>query len=156
MSGHWSVAPVMSGLSCSAASKEMEQIIRRLESGSVLTKFYNKGKPERKTFFVRLETRQLLWTSGSNDRRNGIDGFVDLREVKEVRIGPITKIMDKILEEEFLRKWERQQCLSLLYGQTFRLKTLSCVGMSHNRLISLLTVYSQRCLRENVSNGFEA
>ena len=132
MSGHWSYGPVMSGLSCSAASKEMEQIIRRLESGSVLTKFYNKNKPERKTFFVRLETRQLLWTTGSNDRRNGIEGAIDLREVKEVRIGPLSKIMDKIFEEEFLRKWERSQCLSLLYGQIFRLKTLSCIGMSYN------------------------
>ena len=127
MSSHWSVGPVMS---CLAASKEMEQIIRRLESGSVLTKFFNKGKPERKTFFVRLETRQLFWTTGSNDRKTGIEGSIDLREVKEVRIGPISKLMDKMLEEDFFRKWERQQCLSLLYGQSFRLKTLCCVGMS--------------------------
>ena len=126
MSGHWNVSPVMS---CLAASKEMEQTIRRIESGSTLTKFFNKGKPERKTFFVRLETRQLFWTTGSTDRKTGIEGSIDLREVKEVRIGPISKLMDKMVEEEFIRKWERNQCLTILYGQSFRLKTLSCHGM---------------------------
>jgi phosphatidylinositol phospholipase C gamma-1 len=109
------------------ASKETEQIVRRLEQGSVLTKFYNKGKPERKTFFVRLETRQLVWTVSG---KTAIEGSLDLREVKEVRIGPISKIFDKWHEEECVRKWDRGQCLSLLYGNSFRLKTLSCVGMT--------------------------
>jgi hypothetical protein len=129
---HWSAGAIGAGMSFSAASKEMAGIIRRLQSGSVLTKFYNKGKPERKTFFVSLETRQLVWTTGSVDMKSGMDGLVDLREVKEVRIGPISKIMDKMLEEDVFRKWDKQQCLSLLYGQQFRLKTLSCIGRSHS------------------------
>ncbi len=107
-------------------SREMEQIVHRLEQGSVLTKFYNKGKPERKTFFVKLETRQLVWTVSG---KTAVEGCIHLREVKEVRIGPISKIFDKWHEEESVRKWDRGQCLSLLYGNTFRLKTLSCVGM---------------------------
>jgi hypothetical protein len=111
----------------SLRSREMEQIVHRLEQGSVLTKFYNKGRPERKTFFVRLETRQLVWTVSG---KTSIEGCLDLREVKEVRIGPISKIFDKWHEEECMRKWDRGQCLSLLYGNSFRLKTLSCVGMA--------------------------
>lgn len=40
---------------------EMEQIISQLERGTIITRFYPRKKPERKTLMVRRETRQLLW-----------------------------------------------------------------------------------------------
>lgn len=57
-----------------------------------------------------------------------IGGFVsvDLREVKEVRLGRNSKIFDKWPEDA--RKWDPAQCFVIFYGNTFRLKTLSCVG----------------------------
>ncbi|XP_054165065.1 1-phosphatidylinositol 4,5-bisphosphate phosphodiesterase gamma-1-like isoform X2 [Oppia nitens] len=105
--------------------KEMSAIIQRLENGLVLAKFFNKAKPERRKFAVKLKTRQLIWT---DPQKSTIEGIIDLREVKEVRIGPINKIMDRMLEEDPLKGYQKQQCLSVLYGQTFRLKTLSCAA----------------------------
>lgn len=43
-----------------ASVPEIEQIYRKLEQGSDLLKFYLKGKPERRTFCVKLETRQVI------------------------------------------------------------------------------------------------
>jgi phosphatidylinositol phospholipase C gamma-1 len=40
---------------------EMEQIISQLERGTVVTKFYPRKRPERKTLMVRRETRQIVW-----------------------------------------------------------------------------------------------
>lgn len=112
------------GLS-SLASKEMEQIIRRLEQGSILTKFYQKGKPERRNFFIKLDTRQIIWQRPIAGK-NVLEGSVDLREVKEIRIGPSSKIFERWHEDT--KKWESGQCFVVLYGTVFRLKTLSCVG----------------------------
>jgi len=40
---------------------EMEQIISQLERGTVVTKFYPRKRPERKTLMIRRETRQIVW-----------------------------------------------------------------------------------------------
>lgn len=45
---------------------EMEQIISQLERGTVVTKFFPKKRPERKTLMIRRETRQILWARTSN------------------------------------------------------------------------------------------
>lgn len=39
---------------------EIEKIYRKLEQGSDLLKFYLEKKPERRTFCVKLETRQII------------------------------------------------------------------------------------------------
>lgn len=41
---------------------ELEQIVRKLENGMTLVKFYQKGRPEKRRFFVKHETRQLVWS----------------------------------------------------------------------------------------------
>ncbi|KAJ1194720.1 hypothetical protein NDU88_004006 [Pleurodeles waltl] len=43
------------------------RILRSLEMGSVLTLFYQKKsqRPERRTFQVKLETRQIIWSRSS-------------------------------------------------------------------------------------------
>lgn len=37
-------------------------MMRSLEEGLMLTRFYSKRKPEKKMFQVKLETRQLVWS----------------------------------------------------------------------------------------------
>lgn len=39
---------------------EIEKIYRKLEQGTDLLKFYLKKKPERRTFCVKLETREII------------------------------------------------------------------------------------------------
>lgn len=46
---------------------EAAHLCRSLEVGTVMTLFYSKKsqRPERKTFQVKLETRQVTWSRGS-------------------------------------------------------------------------------------------
>ncbi|CAB0038593.1 unnamed protein product [Trichogramma brassicae] len=41
---------------------EVEQTVGQLERGTVVTKFFSKRKPEKKTLMIRRETRQIVWT----------------------------------------------------------------------------------------------
>lgn len=47
---------------------EMNNLYRDLELGTVLTLFYSKKsqRPERRTFQVKLETRTIIWTRGTD------------------------------------------------------------------------------------------
>lgn len=47
---------------------EMNNLYRDLELGTVLTLFYSKKsqRPERRTFLVKLETRTIVWTRGTD------------------------------------------------------------------------------------------
>lgn len=47
---------------------EMEQIISQLERGTVITRFYPRKRPERKTLMIRRETRQIVWARSANTR----------------------------------------------------------------------------------------
>lgn len=141
--------------------RELEQIVHRLEQGTVLTRFDRKGfKIQRKHFSVRLDTRQLIWHSkpinGSicQNSSSMTGGVIDLREIKEIRIGwanvfdrilnggsnTINSIGDQSSSKEKgpngtqsltlkLDKWERSQCFTLYYGTAFNLKTLTCSGI---------------------------
>lgn len=104
---------------------QIEQIIRRLEQGSVLTKLYPKRKPEKRSFCVKRESRQLVWDVPIAGKK--FEGVVDFREIKEVRIGRCSKIFERWQDDA--KKWEAGRCFVILYGSTFRLKTVSCVGM---------------------------
>lgn len=53
--------------------------------------------------------------------------LVDLRDAKEVRFGRKSKEFDRWPDE--LKKFEATKCFVLLYGNEFKLKTLSVVGM---------------------------
>ncbi|KAL1425760.1 hypothetical protein MTO96_018920 [Rhipicephalus appendiculatus] len=106
---------------------EIEQIIRKLEHGTPLIKFYQKGRPEKRTFSIKLETRQVIWWRPVTGRTVE-EGAVDLREVKEVRLGRNSKIFDRWPEDA--RRWDPAQCFVIFYGSAFRLKTLSCVATS--------------------------
>lgn len=47
---------------------EMEQIISLLERGTVVTRFYPRKRPEKKTLMIRRETRQIVWARSANTR----------------------------------------------------------------------------------------
>jgi len=104
----------------------MDHTIQRLERGCVLTKLYPKGKPpEKRTFCVRRELRQMIWQLPVGGK-NQVEGCVNFREIKEIRIGRTSKVFEKWQEDA--KKWELGQCFVVLYGSSFRLKNVSCVG----------------------------
>lgn len=47
---------------------EMEHIISQLERGTVVTRFYPRKRPERKTLMIRRETRQIIWSRTATTR----------------------------------------------------------------------------------------
>lgn len=51
-----------------SSDTEVNNLYRDLELGTVLTLFYSKKsqRPERRTFQVKLETRQIIWTRGTD------------------------------------------------------------------------------------------
>lgn len=53
---------------CLPSEAEGAHLCRSLEVGTVMTLFYSKKsqRPERKTFQVKLETRQIIWSRGSD------------------------------------------------------------------------------------------
>ncbi|CAH1778916.1 unnamed protein product [Owenia fusiformis] len=100
----------------------IQDIQRILERGLVVTKFFPKKKPERRTGQVKLETRQLMFVKVQGRP----EGIVDLREVKEIRQGKKSKDFEKMPEES--HKFEQSLCFVILFGNEFRLKTLSLVA----------------------------
>ncbi|XP_066996227.2 1-phosphatidylinositol 4,5-bisphosphate phosphodiesterase gamma-1 [Anabrus simplex] len=102
---------------------EMEQIISQLERGTVVIKFYPRKRPERKTLLIRRETRQVVWS------RRTVEGAVDLREVKEVRMGKNSKDFERSPEDA---KGMDNLCFVVFYGMEFMLKTLSVAASFEN------------------------
>lgn len=47
---------------------EMEQIISQLERGTVVTKFFPRKRPEKKTLMIRRETRQIVWARSTTSK----------------------------------------------------------------------------------------
>uniref|UniRef100_A0A8D2LRW9 1-phosphatidylinositol 4,5-bisphosphate phosphodiesterase gamma n=1 Tax=Varanus komodoensis TaxID=61221 RepID=A0A8D2LRW9_VARKO len=94
---------------------------RCLEVGTVLTLFYQKKsqRPERRTFQVRLKSRQVVWSRAPEK----VEGDVDIREIKEIRAGKNSRDFERYPEEA--RKLDSALCFVILYGMDFRLKTLS-------------------------------
>lgn len=103
---------------------EVEQIISQLERGTAVTKFFPRKRPEKKSLWVRRETGQIVWARTTQNRP--VDGAVDIREIKDVRIGRNSKEFEKWPEDA--RRAENQWCFVVYYGSEFRLKTLSIAG----------------------------
>ncbi|XP_065217212.1 1-phosphatidylinositol 4,5-bisphosphate phosphodiesterase gamma-1 [Planococcus citri] len=104
---------------------EMEQIISQLERGTIITRFYPRKKPERKTLSIRRETRQLLWTRTASRSH---EGSIEMREVKEIRLGKFSKDFDKWPEES--KKIDNLRCFVIFYGSEFKLKVFSVAALS--------------------------
>lgn len=115
---------------------ENEQICIFLERGTLITKYYQKKRPEKKCLLLLRETRQILVNpisaaasnaSSSNASRNSYEFALELREVKEVRFGKNSKDFDKWEES---KKVDYQKCFVISYGNEFKLKTFSVVAHS--------------------------
>lgn len=101
---------------------------RSLERGLVVTIFFGKNKrPERRTLQVRIETRQLVWIRAQGGKP---EGFLNLKEVREVREGKNSRDFEKWPEDA--RKMDAGVCFVLFYGTEFKLKTLSVVASNYD------------------------
>nr|XP_034180308.1 1-phosphatidylinositol 4,5-bisphosphate phosphodiesterase gamma-1 isoform X2 [Osmia lignaria] len=105
---------------------EMEQIISQLERGTVVTKFFSRKRPEKKTLMIRRETRQIVWSRSATFRP--FDGSVEIREIKEIKVGKHSKDFEKWPEDA--KRIENLRCFVVYYGSEFRLKTLSISALS--------------------------
>ncbi|XP_033849120.2 1-phosphatidylinositol 4,5-bisphosphate phosphodiesterase gamma-1-like isoform X1 [Acipenser ruthenus] len=111
------------------------RVLRSLDMGTVMTLFYQKKsqRPERRTFQVKQETRQIIWSRN----RDKIEGEIDIREIKEIRLGKSSRDFDRYPEE--VRKLDFSQCFIILYGMEFRLKTLSVAAFSEEEVTLWIT-----------------
>lgn len=108
---------------------EMEQTVCMLERGTIITKYYPRRRPEQKTLMLRRETRQLIWSSANNtsSRSNANhEGSLELREVREVRLGKASKDFEKWHDE--CKTVDFTKCFVVYYGSEFKLRSLSVVG----------------------------
>ena len=114
---------------------ENEQICIFLERGTLVSKYYQKKRPEKKCLILRRETRQVLVnpisaavsSTSSNSTRNNYEFALELREVKEIRFGKNSKDFDKWDDS---KKVDCQKCFVITYGNEFKLKTFSVVAHS--------------------------
>ncbi|XP_029683948.1 1-phosphatidylinositol 4,5-bisphosphate phosphodiesterase gamma-1-like [Takifugu rubripes] len=112
--------------------------LHSLEMGTVMTVFYQKKsqRPERRTFQIKPDTRLLVWSRNPDKS----EGEIDIQEIRELRLGKCSRDFERYPEEA--RKLEAAQCFIVLYGQEFRLRTLSLAAFSEeevNMWISGLT-----------------
>nr|XP_033323937.1 1-phosphatidylinositol 4,5-bisphosphate phosphodiesterase gamma-1 isoform X2 [Megalopta genalis] len=105
---------------------EMEQVISQLERGTIVTKFFPRKRPEKKTLMIRRETRQIVWARSATFRP--FDGSVEIREIKEIKVGKHSKDFEKWPEDA--KRTENLKCFVVYYGSEFRLKTLSISALS--------------------------
>ena len=52
-------------------------VLRVLERGLVLNRFFSKRRPEKRMFQVKLETRQLIWIRVAGSRPEGFGELLD-------------------------------------------------------------------------------
>ncbi|KAE8576564.1 hypothetical protein XENTR_v10004244 [Xenopus tropicalis] len=124
--------PLLNGFApCGQSEAELTHLCRSLEVGTVMTLFYSKKsqKPERRTFQVKLETRQVTWSRVADK----VEGAVDIREIKEIRPSKNSRDFDRYQEDPTVRL-EQAHCFVILYGTEFRLKTLSLQATSEEEV----------------------
>uniref|UniRef100_A0A3Q3GHQ2 1-phosphatidylinositol 4,5-bisphosphate phosphodiesterase gamma n=1 Tax=Kryptolebias marmoratus TaxID=37003 RepID=A0A3Q3GHQ2_KRYMA len=106
------------------------RILHSLEMGTVMTVFYQKKsqRPERRTFQIRQDTRQVVWIRNPEKT----EGEVDIREIRELRLGKGSRDFERYPEEA--RKLDPAHCFIVLYGLEFRLRTLSVAAFSEEEV----------------------
>ncbi|KAM9478113.1 1-phosphatidylinositol 4,5-bisphosphate phosphodiesterase gamma-1-like isoform 2-T4 [Salvelinus alpinus] len=116
-------------------SEEGTRILHSLEIGTVMTVFYQKKsqRPERRTFQIRQDTRQIAWSRNPDK----IEGEIDIREIRELRLGKGSRDFERYPEEA--RKLDSAHCFIVLYGLEFRLKTLSVAAFSEEEVNMWIT-----------------
>uniref|UniRef100_A0A3Q3CAV0 1-phosphatidylinositol 4,5-bisphosphate phosphodiesterase gamma n=1 Tax=Haplochromis burtoni TaxID=8153 RepID=A0A3Q3CAV0_HAPBU len=111
------------------------RILHSLEMGTVMTIFYQKKsqRPERRTFQIRQDTRQIVWSRNPDK----IEGEIDIREIRELRLGKSSRDFERYPEEA--RKLDSTHCFIVLYGLEFRLRTLSVAAFSEEEVNMWIT-----------------
>lgn len=72
---------------------------------------------------------QLIWASANANPRTNYDGAVELREIKEVRLGKNSKEFEKWGDDS--KAIDPLKCFIVYYGNEFKLRSLSVVGMDN-------------------------
>uniref|UniRef100_A0A7N6C0I1 1-phosphatidylinositol 4,5-bisphosphate phosphodiesterase gamma n=1 Tax=Anabas testudineus TaxID=64144 RepID=A0A7N6C0I1_ANATE len=111
------------------------RILHSLEIGTVMTLFYQKKsqRPERRTFQIRQDTRQIVWSRNPDK----VEGEIDIREIRELRLGKGSRDFERYPEEA--RKLDSAHCFIMLYGLEFRLRTLSVAAFSEEEVNMWIT-----------------
>ncbi|KAH8238755.1 hypothetical protein KR026_002527 [Drosophila bipectinata] len=109
---------------------EMEQTIGMLERGTIVTKLYGKQRrPDRRHLMLIRETQQLLWaTVAAHSPRSDYEGAIQLREIREIRVGKHSKEFRLFADE--CQRFESSKCFVVLHGNNFKLKSFSVVALS--------------------------
>uniref|UniRef100_A0A8C3A8Z2 1-phosphatidylinositol 4,5-bisphosphate phosphodiesterase gamma n=1 Tax=Cyclopterus lumpus TaxID=8103 RepID=A0A8C3A8Z2_CYCLU len=111
------------------------RILHSLEMGTVMTVFYQKKsqRPERRTFQIKQDMRQIVWSRNPDK----VEGEVDIREIRELRLGKGSRDFERYPEEA--RKLDSAHCFIVLYGLEFRLRTLSVAAFSEEEVNMWIT-----------------
>ncbi|KAL4717425.1 hypothetical protein ACJJTC_000574 [Scirpophaga incertulas] len=102
---------------------EADQLISYIERGSTVFKFYPRKRPERRTLLVRRETHQVLWLRLGVPSRQNSEANLEIRNVKEVRVGKSSKDFERWPEET--KRVEHSKCFTIYYGSEFKLRSAS-------------------------------
>lgn len=103
---------------------EADQLISQIERGTTLFKFYPRKRPERRMLLVRRETYQVIWSRIVNTpQRQAYEGSLDIRDIKEVRVGKSSKEFERWPEET--KRLENSKCFTIYYGTEFKLRSAS-------------------------------
>lgn len=105
---------------------EADQLISYIERGSTVLKFFPRKRPERRTLSVRRETHQVIWFRNGSPQRHAFEGALEIKDVKEVRVGKSSKDFDRWPEET--KRLETSKCFTIYYGTEFKLRSASFSG----------------------------
>lgn len=104
---------------------ELGPIITALKLGTSMTRFTSrkKAKAEQKTFQLNLEEFKISWFRSGTGRE---EGKILIEEIKEVRQGCASRDFSNVLR----RIDDPNCCIVIVYGNNFKLKTLSCLAQN--------------------------
>ncbi|XP_041986907.1 1-phosphatidylinositol 4,5-bisphosphate phosphodiesterase gamma-1 isoform X2 [Aricia agestis] len=103
---------------------EADQLISYIERGSNVLKFYPRKRPERRFLSVRRETHQVIWyRNGTANQRQAFEGALDIRDIKEVRLGKSSKEFERWPDET--KRLENSKCFTIYFGVEFKLRSVS-------------------------------
>lgn len=136
--------------------QEADQLISHIERGSNVLKFYPRKRPERKTLSVRRETHQVIWYRNGSLSRQAFEGSLEIRDIKEIRMGKSSKDFDRWPEDA--KRLEQSKCFTVYYGTEFKLRSASFAGKNYI-LKLILSCFKDNCLVPQllifVTNNFE-
>lgn len=107
--------------------KDLGPIITALKIGTLMAQYTKRGRFENKTFHLNLEEFKISWfkLAGGNTIKEE-EGSIPIEEIKEVQRGCMSKDFASVI-----RKLENPDCcIVIVYGNTFKLKTLSCLAQN--------------------------